>query len=263
MSSHFDRIQENINILRYNVGVTQNIEDVKKYEDNPEKMSNFSLSRMTSPGFSEWETLDSNPNYECKDGVCRLKNDKEKEIPDMRRRFKSDEIFGKRFQTDLISPFNGPLFMNRELNPTTSDMRERQENDLNQLPETYSNPIREQQSQNQIINEKSHNHIQNLQPSHNHIQNLQASNQILNDQSTFNPLSNNIPYSQNQGMNRNYQSYNQNFMNNNLKYNTASYASWDGDDDNTYRHTMSNTEGKIFNRESNYVEGGTKLFRIN
>ena len=201
--SHFDRIQENINILRYNVGVTETIEDIKKYEDDPNKMSTFSLSRMTSPGFSEWETLEGNPNYECNDGVCRLKNEPEKTIPDMRRRFKSDEIFGKRFQTDLISPFNGPLFMNRDLNSKTSEIN----NNTNLLPDTYSNPIMTSLPQQVNMN-----------------------NQI---------------------------------MNNDLVYNTSEYSSWQSDNDNTFKHTMENTNGKVFKRESNYVEGGSKLFRTN
>jgi len=228
--SHFDRIRENINILRYNVGVTQTIEDVKKYEDDPEKMSNFSLSRMTSPGFSEWQSLESNPDYECKDGVCRLKKDsKEKDIPDMRRRFKSDEIFGKRFQTDLISPFNGPMFMNRELNPSTSEIREKQDNINNQLPETYTNPIRVQHQPSMNPNVQSFN------------QNNSTNMSELNNSSMFN----------------------QNFMNNDFKYNTSSYSSWQSDMDNTYNYTMNNHQSKLFNKESNYVEGGTKLFRTN
>ena len=107
MSKYFDRIQENINILRYNVGASEKIDNVQKYEESTNQIDSTLNNLQAAPGFSSWETFDTMQQES-------INQQEEYKIEDMRKKFKSDSVFSNRFLTDLVSPFNGQMFMNRE-----------------------------------------------------------------------------------------------------------------------------------------------------
>ena len=197
MSKYFDRIQENINILRYNVGASEKIDNVQKYEESTNQIDSTLNNLQAAPGFSSWETFDTTQQE-------YINQQEEYKIEDMRKKFKSDSVFSNRFLTDLVSPFNGQMFMNRELNPQSSAIKD--DNDNENIPNV--------------------------------------------------PLVNN-----------------NNFMENDSSFNSASYASFNTLSNSTsnnfnffneHSEQVSNTNNKLFNNNNNYIEQNnntTRLFR--
>ena len=90
MSKYFDRIQENINILRYNVGASEKIDNVQKYEESTNQIDSTLNNLQAAPGFSSWETFDTMQQES-------INQQEEYKIEDMRKKFKSDSVFSNSF----------------------------------------------------------------------------------------------------------------------------------------------------------------------